>query len=252
MLGRDLAFALDPAGAFARACGLAVDPWQGEVLSGDHPRELLLCSRQSGKTSVCALVALHEALYAAPALVLALSPSLRQSSELVRRVRDFHAALDGAPELALESVTRLEFRNGSRVIGLPGAEKTVRGYSGAGVVLIDEAARVDDALIAAVKPTQATVKGGRFIAMTTPAGRRGWFFEQWTRGEGWHRIKVTAAQCPRIAPEFLAAERRELGELMYRQEYDPLDFVDDGESAFASELIEACFSHDVRPLFAAA
>ena len=76
---------------------------------------------------LCALVALHEALYAAPALVLALSPSLRQSSELVRRVRDSHAALAGAPELALESVTRLEFRNGSRVIGLPGAERTVRG-----------------------------------------------------------------------------------------------------------------------------
>ncbi len=187
--------------------------------------------------------------YNSPALVLALSPSLRQSSELVRRVRDFHAALADAPEMAMESVTRLELRNGSRIVALPGSERTTRGYAGARLVLLDEAARIDDSLIAAIKPTQATVSDGRFIALSTPAGRRGWFFEQWTNGQDWHRVRVTAAQCPRIAPEFLEAERRDIGELMYRQEYDPLDFIDDGESAFAAELIERALSAEVTPLW---
>jgi hypothetical protein len=244
----DLKRALDPAGAFAAAAGLRPDPWQRDVLSGEHRRQLLKCCRQSGKSTICALVALHEAIYNDPALVLTLSPSLRQSNELVRKVKEFHAALDDAPDLALESVTRLEFENGSRVIGLPGSERTTRGYSGAALIILDEASRVDDALISAIKPSQAVVKNGRFIALSTPAGKRGWFYEQWSHGEGWHRVEVTAEQCPRISREFLESERRDLGELQYRQEY-LCEFIDDGESVFASELVERAFSDDVRPLF---
>jgi hypothetical protein len=41
----------------------------------------------------------------------------------------------------------------------PGNEDTVRGYSGATLLLIDEAARVPDALYAAVKPMLATSGG---------------------------------------------------------------------------------------------
>jgi hypothetical protein len=106
----------------------------------------------------------------------------------------------------------------------------------------------DATLISAIKPSQAVVKNGRFIALSTPAGKRGWFYEQWSHGEGWHRVEVTAEQCPRISREFLESERRDLGELQYRQEY-LCEFIDDGESVFASELVERAFSDDVRPLF---
>ena len=81
-----------------------------------------------------------------------------------------------------------------------------RGYSAASLVIMDEASRVDDALLAAVRPMQATVADGRFIALTTPAGKRGWFYKAWMEGEGWHRIIVRADECPRISKEFLAEE----------------------------------------------
>jgi 2-polyprenyl-6-methoxyphenol hydroxylase-like FAD-dependent oxidoreductase len=42
--------------------------------------------------------------------------------------------------------------NGSRVIALPGDERTVRGYSAAALIIVDEAARVEDALWTAVRP----------------------------------------------------------------------------------------------------
>src|ERR1041384_2381589 len=62
------------------------------------------------------------------------------------------------------------------------------------------------------------VSRGRLVALSTPFGKRGWYHDEW-HGEGeWQRVKITAEQCSRIAPEFLAEERRAFGERWYRQE----------------------------------
>jgi hypothetical protein len=116
------------------------------------------------------------------------------------------------------------------------------------LILLDEAARIDDSLIASLRPMQATTADATFIAMSTPAGRRGWLFETWSKGEGWERVSVTAEQCPRIAADWLAAERRELGPLLFAQEYG-CEFADDQSSAFASAIVDAAFDPKVRPLW---
>ena len=77
----DLTLALDPAEVFRRAVG-EPDSWQAKVLRSGAPRILLLCARQTGKSTPTAALALYEALYRAGALVLLVSPSLRQSQEL--------------------------------------------------------------------------------------------------------------------------------------------------------------------------
>ena len=110
---------------------------------------------------------------------------------------------------------------------------------------MDEAARVEDALLAAVRPMLATT-GGRFLALTTPKGRRGWFFETWMHGEGWERVSVKASECPRIDPEFLKQEREALGPLLYSQEYE-CEFIDSDTSAFSSQLIEQALRDDFAP-----
>jgi hypothetical protein len=248
-LGRDFARALDPV-ALARDCGIEPDDWQSNLLRGNARKELLLCSRQSGKSTATALVALHEALYSAPALVLLVSPSLRQSTELFRKVTTFWRALSGAPKASQESLTSLSMSNGSRIVSLPGSEGTVRGYSAARLVIIDEAARVTDDLLTAVRPALATTNG-RLIALSTPAGRRGWFWEAWDHGDAWSRTKITAAQCPRLSAEFLEDERRLLGELRYAAEY-VCEFVDDDTAVFNSALINAAFKDTVKPLWPAA
>jgi phage FluMu gp28-like protein len=111
-----------------------------------------------------------------------------------------YAKLKDAPELRQEPATRVEFANGSRILSLPGTEKTVRGLSKVSMVIIDEAARVEDELIAAVRPMLAVSDfGGRLIALSTPFGKRGWFFEAWHNGgEDWTRVEVRAEDCPRI------------------------------------------------------
>src|SRR4051794_13041102 len=107
VLATDLAVALDPV-HLARRAGITPDAWQADVLRSSAPRILLNCSRQSGKSTTTALLAAHTALYTPRALVLLLSPGLRQSAELFRRVLAvYHAAGQPVPAEA-ESVLRLE------------------------------------------------------------------------------------------------------------------------------------------------
>ncbi len=168
---------------------------------------------------------------------------------MFRTLMGFYRALSDVPPLAAESVLRAEFANGSRIIALPGTEKTIRGYAAADLVVIDEAARVEDEVLAAVRPMMATKSKARLIALSTPAGKRGWFFEAWTGGDdSWHRVRVPASECPRISQAFLDEELRELGAQRFSEEYG-LEFLDPEESVFPTEIISRAFTVDVRPLW---
>ncbi len=246
MLAGDFRLALDAA-EFAIACGIVPDDWQGDALRSLDRKLLLNCSRQSGKSTIAACIALHQAIYAAPSLCLLVSPSQRQSVELFRKVEELYRRLPSGPEIATESVLKVEYRNGSRIVALPGNEATIRGYSGAAIVVVDEASRVPDDLAAAVRPMLATTNG-RLIALSTPYGRRGWFYEAWAHGDGWQRVRVTAEDCPRISADFLKDEEAELGQWQFRQEY-LCEFVDTAEQLFASAVIEAALSSEVKPLW---
>jgi hypothetical protein len=237
-----LAHALDPV-KFAEACGITCDSWQADLLRSAAKRALLLCSRQSGKSTACALAGLHTALFAA-GLVVIVSPSQRQSGEMIRTIRGFIGHLG----LKLgETALKIEFDNGGRIVALPGSEKTVRGLSAASLVIIDEASRVADELLVATRPMLATTNG-RLIALSTPAGRRGFFYEAWHSDSDWLRIRVSVSQCPRISKEFLADELKTLGPMRFSEEYQ-LEFRDDTESVFLGDLIDRAFTAEVQPLW---
>jgi hypothetical protein len=188
------------------------------------------------------------ALLEAPALVLLVSRGLRQSGELYRKVLDMYRALGQPVAITQKSVESLELANGSRIVCLPGSEENVRSYSAVKLLVIDEAARVPDELYKAVRPMLA-VSGGRLMALSTPFGKRGWFFNEWM-GEGseWgERVKISATDCPRIAPEFLAEEERSQGPHWFAQEYG-CSFEDTIDSVFAYEDIVAAFARADVPL----
>jgi hypothetical protein len=246
LMARDMARCFDPV-LLAEDCGVTPDPWQADLLRTASRRVLMLCSRQSGKTETAVLKVIWQALYD-PGLCEIVSPSQRQSSEVFKRFTQRYAELKGAPELVNESALRCELSNGSRVIALPGTEKTVRGYAAVKLVVIDEAARVEDSLMAAVRPMLA-VTNGSLIALTTPAGKRGWFFDTWHGDdETWHRVRVPASDCPRISKEFLEEEKRAMGPMRFSEEYE-LAFVDDDSAAFPTEIIANAFTSEVRPLW---
>ncbi len=245
-LSRNLELRLDPA-ALMRHAGMPPDPWQERLLRSKAPRVLLLCCRQSGKSTVTAALSLHEVLFRPESLVLLLSPSQRQSQELFRKVSDFRAKVGIPISVKEESALRVEFENGSRIVALPGNEETIRGYSGVRLLVVDEAARVPDSLYLSVRPMLA-VSGGRLVCLSTPFGRRGFFHEEWTGEASWERIQITATQCPRISAAFLKEERESLGEWWYRQEY-LCEFADTNDQYFRTEDIERAFTDEVTPLF---
>ncbi len=158
-LANDLRLALDRV-SFASSLGLDPDPWQEQLLRSTSSRILLNCSRQSGKSTMSALIALHRALYFPGSLVLCLAPSERQSKELFGKVADFYRKLRGASPPASDRKLGMHLPNGSRIEALPGSEKTIRGFSGVGLLIVDEAARVDDELYFAVRPMLAVSGGG--------------------------------------------------------------------------------------------
>src|SRR2546423_447267 len=142
---------LDPAQVL-KAQGLTPDPWQQQFLRAPGRQVLLNCSRQSGKSRTASALAVHTALFRPGSLTLLVSPSLRQSLELFRKVLDGYQALDQPVAVRSFAQTRLELISGSRVIGLPGREETIRSFSNVALLIIDEAARVPDDLYRALRP----------------------------------------------------------------------------------------------------
>ena len=242
-LALDLATALDPV-VLADAAGLEPDRWQMDLLRSNAPRVSLNCSRQSGKSTMAALLAVHLANYESDALVLLLSPSLRQSQELYKKTAEIRESLKQPVATEAESALRIELANGSRIISLPGKEHSIRGYSGVKLLVIDEAARVPDELYFAVRPMLA-VSGGRLITLSTPFGTRGWWYEAWKSNESWERYRVPASDCPRISKEFLEEERRVMGEWWFNQEFD-CRFLDAETQPFGREDVDRAFEEEVE------
>ena len=181
------------------------DPWQQKLLRSQANQILLLCSRQAGKSTIAAALAVRTALLQPSSLTLILSPSTRQSGELFRKAKDIFGALGRPMAIAAESALRLELANGSRIVSLPGKEGTVRGFSDVKLLLIDEAARVADSLYYSVRPMLA-VSRGRLVALSTPFGKRGWFHAEWTGTGAWEKVEIKANQVSRITQKFLDDE----------------------------------------------
>jgi hypothetical protein len=193
------------------------------------------------------VIALHRALYHPGSLILCLAPALRQSQELFGKVLGFYRDLGRPVTSAAERKLSLELDNGSRIVTLPGSEKTIRGFSGTSLLILDEAARVEDELYFAVRPMLA-VSGGALMMLTTPHGQRGVFYEEWSGGRGWERYEVPASECPRITPEFLEEERATLPPFIYRQEYE-CSFEETEDQVFTTDILDRAVTDEVKPLF---
>jgi phage terminase large subunit-like protein len=200
----DLILAINPV-RFAQSLGIDPDPWQRELLLSTEKRIILNCSRQSGKSTITAIIALHHALYNSGALVLLISRGYRQSTELFKKIAGFYQERGRPVPSDAENKHTLELVNKSRIVSLPSKGQTIRGFSGPSLIVIDEAAQIEDDELyyAAVRPMLA-VSQGRLILLSTPFGKRGFFNAAWEDFEnkgnvaGWQGIKITADQCPRI------------------------------------------------------
>ena len=151
--------AMDAAEFTRKRLKFEADARQIEVLRSDAKRGILNCTRQWGKSTIAAAKAVHRAYTREKSLVLVASPTDRQSAELIRKASEMVSALGIRPRGDGDNQTSLLFPNGSRIVGLPGMEGTVRGFSAASLLLIDGAARAEDAMYKALRPMLAVGQG---------------------------------------------------------------------------------------------
>lgn len=240
------AFREDPAELMVRA-GFPPDPWQAQLLRAPLCDAQLLCARQTGKSTGTSFLATRTALLSGNTTTLIVSPAQRQSGEMLRKVVRAMNALGRPVRVTAESATALVLANGSRVLSLPASESTIRGYS-ADLLIVDEAARVPDDLLAGIRPMLAAT-GGKFVALSSAFARSGWFYDMWQE-QGGARLKlsVKASECPRISAEFLKEERRVLGDRWYEMEYENV-FGDAVQAVFSTDDIRRAVNADVCGLF---
>lgn len=241
-----LQITLNPSLFMERAFNVTPDKWQRELLTKYPTRSLLLCSRQSGKSTVSAVLALYHAVVYNNSLILIISKAFRQAEELFRKMKDGIKFVEENDIISIEHETQrsIQFNNGSRILSLPGRQETVRAYSKVAYLIIDEAAQVPDELYKTIRPMLAVSKGN-IIGMSTPYGKRGWFYNAWINGKDWYKVRITAEDCPRITDEFLKEELREIGEWWVKQEYF-CEFVDSEEQIFSYDDIEGCVCDDLE------
>lgn len=237
----------DPVSWAEAVSGLKLDEWQKAVLRSDSQRLMLLCSRQSGKSEVVSLVA--SSIAARGGAVIVVSPSLRQSANLFRRMRG-HLQQAGI-RFMRETTTEINLAGGGWAVCLPGDRPSLlRGLSlrhaGESALVVDESAYVKDDLWPVASPMLAAAgEGARLIMLTTPSGPIGEFHRAWS-DEAYEaeRVTVTAMDCPRISEAFLNEERSRLGQL-FRQEY-LCEFISSTNSVFSADALAAMFAKPVN------
>ena len=234
---------------FAHYLGIEkLDDWQEKVLDSKSDRIILNCSRQSGKSTCTAIMAVHHAIFKPNSMVIVISRIEAQSLEVFKRMSNYYKEVSYAPHATEDTSHSLKLSNGSRIIALSGQQPdSLRGYAGVSLLIIDEASRVLEETYNVVRPTLA-VSSGRVILLSTPHGRKGFFFESWMEAtdqyrdnlEGWESASVTADEIPRIKPSFLKQERKKYPEWFYRQEY-MCEFQDNISNIFRS--VHEAFEH---------
>jgi hypothetical protein len=245
----NLAYRMDPIRFVREQLHFDPDPTQQTVIESCHPRGLLNCTRQWGKSTVTAAKAIHRAATVPGSLTVVMSPSNRQSGEFLAKARAFVAHMGSKPRGDGHNPVSLLLPNGSRIVGVPDVEATTRGFSGVSLLLVDEAAWVDDAAYQAMTAVLAASNGHQWL-MSTPAGRRGFFYRAWEfGGDDWIRISVQATSCPRISLAFLDLERRQKSAALYEQEY-MCSFVRSEGALFDPAIIDRAFTTAVPPLVA--
>jgi phage FluMu gp28-like protein len=223
--------------------------WQKKWLDDNSRFRIMLKSRAVGGSFLIALESFLDSLLNPNFTILLVSFSMRQSLELFRKVKEhinrwkgirirvgddvytFNATLS-------ETKTQVEFENGSRIVSLPNNPDAIRGFR-ADHVYVDEAAmfKNDFEIKAAIIPTIAG-KEGRLSLISTPKGKRGWFYEAWM-SETFSKHKVHYSMAPHITESDLEGMKASMTPLEWAQEME-MEFLDELNALFPYEMILAC------------
>jgi hypothetical protein len=197
---KDCAYRVDPVLWVRKVQGIKPSGWQQQFLQAPRGASILaLTARQVGKTTAACWAMARTAIYRPGSLSVVACPAQRQSAEAIRRVRD--NLLKAGASLTSDNVYGLELDNGSRVLALPGTDDSVRGLTVDGWIVADEAARLSEDMVAALRPMRARKPHARLAMLSTAWSRSDPFWQAWD-GEDPSWIRLRAWQASSLIPPF--------------------------------------------------
>jgi phage FluMu gp28-like protein len=213
-------------------------------------------SRQSGKSTTLAVLALYVALSTPNARVYVVAPSLRQARLIVQKAWTLARRVPGIFRRK-PLMTRLEFRDGSIIQALPNSPETIRGET-SNLIILDEFnyVRDDQALYDAVVFTLMTTNG-RAVAASTPGSQDSIFFHMCKDPDGpyanvsRHHVTYHDAVEPNgpIKKEVLEQVQAQYGTDQSRWIREMLaEFAEDEDAWLNMTTITGCMDRDLEPI----
>lgn len=232
------------------ALGIALDPWQRKLVkTPPGGRAICLVHRQAGKTTAAAIATSHHLIFGPPGSTsLVLAPTQRQSGEAIRRIRSL--LLKAGAKLETDNAFSLQLENGSRVLGLPGQDDAaIRGLTVDGILVVDEAARVSDALFQAAMPMVLRhARTARVMLLSTAWAQDGFFYRIWTEGDplDWTKVEARITECTHLSSDDIERERRSMPASVFAREYLN-EFSGTESRLFNLDSLAAAFGRVVGP-----
>lgn len=218
--------------AFSVLVGHELAGWQAASLRLSRRTTAIVAPRQSGKSRSLAVLALWWAYRNRDQRVLIVSAG----EGAARRLLSEAASVAARSPLLMGSVLDensglIVLSNHSEIRSVPASERAVRGWS-TDLLLIDEAAQVEDALLlGAALPTVAARERGRIVLAGSPGDAAGAFYEFSAAGEvGDPHVETfrwRLDQASWITPEVVATARAALPPALFRREFEA-EFADAG------------------------
>ena len=227
------------------------EPFEYQVNFMDHDsdRKAFVSGRRVGKSRTASWLALWKAITYPNAEILVTAKAQRQSMELFNQIQsEMRNAPLSESEWGVVRSTRTEinFDNGSRIIALPVGRdgSNIRGYgSQENMIIVDEAAFINDSIFQEVLSPMMAVGGGTFILLSTPFGKKGFLYEQFNNPK-WYTMQVPSSANPLVDDEFIEEQRENLTNTQFKQEILG-QFVESADSFFTREELMACTAESV-------
>jgi len=218
--------------------------YQTDFMDNGSKRKAFVSGRQVGKSRTAAWLSLWMAVTQKNSDILITAKAQRQSMELFNQVKKEIRDSDMTDEQwGIENSTRteLKFQNGSRVVCLPVGRdgSNIRGY-GTDLIIVDEAAFINDEIFREVLSPMLAVEDGMFVLLSTPFGKKGFLYEKFD-DDSWYTKQVPTSANPLVDDEFINEQERQLTRTQFRQEILG-EFVASSDSFFQREELMNCTS----------
>jgi len=218
-------------------------PFQEKTLTEFHKNRfnVVLKSRQTGISTLCAGFALWKMIFNSDFNVLVIATKQDVAKNLVTKVRVMHELLpswlkNGSME---DNKLSLRLKNGSQIKAIASSPDAGRSEA-LSLLIFDEAAFIDDIEEIWLSAQSTLSTGGSCISLSTPNGVGNWFHKTWVGAEeqtnGFIPIKLHWTVHPERDQTWRAEQERLLGPKGAAQECD-CDFVSSGDTVIPPELL---------------